>query len=64
MLFQIQGFQGSKILGRFGQIQIQIQILDLFKLSKQSSWILITQIQIHVPKSCHPNAPSEKAVLA
>ena len=27
------------------------------KLFKQSIWILITQIQIFVPKYCYPNTP-------
>ena len=44
-----------KILGGFGQIQI----LDIFKLSKLSIWILITQIQIYMSKSCYPNAPQK-----
>ena len=33
---------------------VKIQILDFFKASKQGIWILITPIQIHMPKSCHP----------
>lgn len=44
-----------KVLGGFGQIQI----LDIFKLSKQSVGILITQIQIHMSKSCYPNTPQK-----
>ena len=32
---------------------------SFFKLSKQGIWILITEIQIHVPKSCDPNTAIE-----
>ena len=34
---------------------IKSKSLILFKLFKQSIWILITQIQIYVSISCHPN---------
>ena len=31
------------------------KFLIFFKLFKQIIWIVITQIQIQMPKSCHPN---------
>lgn len=42
----------SKIFCKFDQMHIS----DLFKLSKQVIYILITKIQIYMSKSCYPNA--------
>ena len=59
MLYGFLKFYRLKSYFKFKDLNgfVKYKSLTLCNLSKQGIWILITQIQIHVPKSYHPNTP-------